>query len=147
MNIITKLCSGRINRKQFFKRYFLYHILLILIACINYYLLLRIRDEPEKFGYYDEGYIYYSLFFALLGTIPYILFLLSCVVKRFHDFNKSGKYPVIFWLISNSLIILNPDMDKLILTTTIIFNFTVGLIPGNKDTNIYGEPPSASKTN
>lgn len=123
MEQITKLLSGRINRKQFIKRFFLYLIIVEILGSISW--KLAIEDSLD----------------VLLSVIVYIIFLLVNVVKRFHDFNKSGKYAIYCWLMLNVIAFFNPFIALIAIT---IFHLILAVIPGDKDANIYGDPPRVS---
>jgi len=105
--------SGRITRAQYFK----WLLLLIAIYFVSGMILFLTWGEG-KF----VALLYYSIVFFLV-SLPAIF---SLVIRRLHDFGKSGYYSLL--LIPASFI---PYLN-------FVFFLVIGLIPGKPDINKYG---------
>nr|DAO38898.1 MAG TPA: Protein of unknown function (DUF805) [Caudoviricetes sp.] len=116
-SFIEKHCSfkGRVNRKC----YVIFRLLSLIPLTFAYMLQNRTMSNPTPI---TDNYLLALLILSIL--IP---FNLSYVIRRWHDFGKSGYYCIINFIFQFFLI------------PSLILEFILCITPGTEGPNKYGE--------
>lgn len=112
--------SGRMNRRSFF-------INLLIVFCIGFV------------GGFIMGFSGYSMLSILIGA-PFILIAIvrevAIAAKRIHDLN-GPTFLAFIYIVLGILAVWSSEIGWLVLVSKIL----LCLIPGNKETNSYGDKP------
>ena len=112
--------SGRMNRRSFF-------INLLIVFCIGFV------------GGFIMGFSGYSMLSILIGA-PFILIAIvrevAIAARRIHDLNGST-FLAFIYIVLGILAVWSSEIGWLVLVSKIL----LCLIPGNKETNSYGDKP------
>ena len=112
--------SGRMNRRSFF-------INLLIVFCIGFV------------GGFIMGFSGYSMLSILIGA-PFILIAIvrevAIAARRIHDLN-GPTFLAFIYIVLGILAVWSSEIGWLVLVSKIL----LCLIPGNKETNSYGDKP------
>ena len=112
--------SGRMNRRSFF-------INLLIVFCIGFV------------GGFIMGFSGYSMLSILIGA-PFILIAIvrevAIAARRIHDLN-GPTFLAFIYIVLGILAVWSSEIGWLVLVSKIL----LCLIPGNKETNFYGDKP------
>lgn len=116
----TLSLSGRMNRRSFF-------INLLIVFCIGFV------------GGFIMGFSGYSMLSILIGA-PFILIAIvrevAIAARRIHDLN-GPTFLAFIYIVLGILAVWSSEIGWLVLVSKIL----LCLIPGNKETNSYGDKP------
>jgi uncharacterized membrane protein YhaH (DUF805 family) len=115
--------DGRLGRLPYFLYGLLLNILTIPAAFVTLLGLVQLFGKAPVFPGGEFGML--SAVFVIVG-IPYLIIALPLIVKRLHDFGKSGYLVIVFLLI------------LFIPIVNLIAGFAMILIPGTSGANEYG---------
>ncbi len=120
--------SGRASRKELwiFSLFSIFYMLMFFILVFIFMSLSIIGTNL------NNGYLLPILFGFLILLLPTTIPLISLMVRRLHDLNKSGWFSLIFWF-SSMIPIIGPIIGLILI---LILNLKVGT-DGN---NNYGPP-------
>lgn len=112
--------SGRMNRRSFF-------INLLIVFCIGFV------------GGFIMGFSGYSMLSILIGA-PFILIAIvrevAIAARRIHDLN-GPTFLAFIYIVLGILAVWSSEIGWLVLVSKIL----LCLVPGNKETNSYGDKP------
>ena len=112
--------SGRMNRRSFF-------INLLIVFCIGFV------------GGFIMGFSSYSMLSILIGA-PFILIAMvrevAIAARRIHDLN-GPTFLAFIYIVLGILAVWSSEIGWLVIVSKIL----LCLIPGNKETNPYGDKP------
>ena len=112
--------SGRMNRRSFF-------INLLIVFCIGFV------------GGFIMGFSSYSMLSILIGA-PFILIAMvrevAIAARRIHDLN-GPTFLAFIYIVLGILAVWSSEIGWLVIVSKIL----LCLIPGNKETNSYGDKP------
>lgn len=116
----TLSLSGRMNRRSFF-------INLLIVFCIGFV------------GGFIMGFSGYSMLSILIGA-PFILIAIvrevAIAARRIHDLN-GPTFLAFIYIVLGILAVWSSEIGWLVLVSKIL----LCLVPGNKETNSYGDKP------
>ena len=85
--------SGRSRRSEFFYFYFTFHIILFILSYI--YPIKCANECSSIFNGINKKYLIYFLI-PYIVALPFLLPMISLMVRRLHDIGKSGAYSLLY---------------------------------------------------
>lgn len=147
---LKQIYSGRIGRANFVFGTILFIIMISLIMFIA--VLVNTVLSAFKAGTASMVAVFYLA--CLLSILGGFIFIVPLWARRLHDLNKSGWYLIIYLLIGilNYLFkstgnVLFSVISLILWVVYVIMLACMLFIPGNREANKYGNPPSKGLSN